>query len=67
MALKQRGFHRTLECDATTTMAVLSSIAHPSRHYSTMSDLKPDLESDHVVQINSSQSSDHITFDENLL
>ena len=45
----------------------LSSIAHTSSHYSTMSmsDHEPDLESDHIVKIDL-KSSEHMTFDENL-
>ena len=43
---------KTLRYDATTTRAVLSSIAHT--HHS-MSELEPDLESHHVAKINISQ------------
>ena len=50
-ALERTGFLETLRYDATTTTAVLSSIAH-----STMSELEPNLESDRVVyKINVSQ------------
>ena len=47
-ALKRTGFCETLRYDATTTTVDLSSVAHKLVH-STVSDLEPDLESDHVV------------------
>ena len=50
-ALKRTGFLETLPYDATTTTtaAVLSSVSHKLIIPRCLSDLEPDLESDHVV------------------
>ena len=64
--LKRTGFLGTLRYDATTTTAVLSSVAHTFNHCFTMSDLKSNLQSDHAVKINRSQILSSCDFDENL-